>query len=169
MAIVSAKPGSGVPHMMPFAPIAALVFAMAFAKKASVERRRTYALALVGGLIVLGGPLRAYAIYQIIVRNEGLQVFDRDQELLAYARRYPKLEMAPVDWQHSYATYNRVVLGLSGHRAKFDVVNWMDLRFAGIPAERIWFVRAMYCSGVGGSERGDSVFCARVWRPRSLQ
>lgn len=140
MAIISSKPGSGPPHLMPFIPAALLLTALYLGQaeqRAASPRLRAFGV-LNLGILALGTPILAYGVYNLLDFNPGYSAAERRaDELRAYASAYPGLEMVPVDGPLERLGYDRVHFGFAGGISVFDVVNWNDLRFGGLEPEAV--------------------------------
>lgn len=135
MVVASGKPGSGSPHLMPFVPVAMILAARIASGEAIATGRvaRFLRLNLVAAAAA-AGPVWAYSVYEI---HKWFPDFQRERAIAAEARAfftaYPGTEMAHAG-ESFFApiTYHRVQGSFAGNVIRFDIVNLMDLHFAGV-------------------------------------
>lgn len=171
MAVASGKPGSGAPHMMPFVPFSVVLTARLAGRLGAAVALPPLRLQLVA-LAAAVLPIWSYNVYEI---RRFYPDFQHERAMAAEARdlfvRYPRAEMAHAgDGYAEPTTYHRVQAAFAGHRLRFDVVNWLDLRFAGVPADEArplmqdcqvpaWILPKQR-TPFGGTVRGEPIFDA---------
>ena len=138
LAVVTAKQGSGAPHLMPMAPVGVFLLARLLDREAAGARAATDRAA--GWAMVLGficvAPIWIWSFREIVGDLKPSVERARAAEAKALFRAYPSAEMS-VEYTTYRGQFYRVYKVFDGHVVDVEGVNWMDLRWVGEPVDRV--------------------------------
>ena len=141
--IITAVPGAGPYHLMPFIPIS--IYALLSVLEAptsqqtiSVTRRETATLILISFLVCYAPGEIAWTKNFVREFSQLDTEYKKINELKAFSQQHPQAEVGPSDFNHLRDTFYRAITVFQGGPLHIDfTTTWTDLAYAGVPETRI--------------------------------